>query len=72
MNRSNQIKDRDIYSKYKPPANSLSSKTRLNVNDLIKKRQKENKEEKKKNSLIFTFSSAIAIAIFIILGFSAA
>ena len=43
------------------------AKSRLDLNDLIKRRQLEKKSDQKTNLLIFSGASAIAAVVFIIL-----
>ena len=43
------------------------TKSRLDLNDLIKRRQLEKKSDQKTNLLIFSGASAIAAVVFIIL-----
>ena len=42
-------------------------KTRLNLNDLLKKRSEENKIDKKNNWLIFSGTAAVASVVVLIL-----
>ena len=42
-------------------------KTRLNLNDLLKKRTEENKIDKKNNWLIFSGTAAVASVVVLIL-----
>ena len=45
----------------------LEVKTRLNLNDLLKKRTEENKIDKKNNWLIFSGTAAVASVVVLIL-----
>ena len=68
MGRVNQIKVKvqsDI--NVKPTVYSFASRDRLNVNDLMKKRQDEKKVDKKTNILIFSGVTAVAAVVLVIL-----
>ena len=45
----------------------FTSKARVNLNDLLKKRTEEKKVDKKANLLIFSGASAVAAVVFVIL-----
>ena len=45
----------------------FTSKARVNLNDLLKKKTEERKIDKKTNLLIFSGASAVAAAVFVIL-----
>ena len=68
MGRVNQIKVKvqsDV--NVKPTVYSFASRDRLNVNDLMKKRQEEKRVDKKTNILIFSGVSAVAAVVLVIL-----
>ena len=68
MGRVNQIKVKvqsDV--NVKPTVYSFASRDRLNVNDLMKKRQEEKRVDKKTNILIFSGVTAVAAVVFVIL-----
>jgi len=68
MGRVNQIKVKvqsDV--NVKPTVYSFASRDRLNVNDLMKKRQDEKKVDKKTNILIFSGVTAVAAVVLVIL-----
>ena len=46
---------------------NFTPKVRLNVNDLMKKRQEEKRVDKKTNILIFSGVTAVAVVVFVIL-----
>ena len=48
---------------------NLEGKSRLNLNDLLERRKKEKKLDKKTNLLILSGASAVAVIIFVILSF---
>ncbi len=45
----------------------FTSKARVNLNDLLKKKTEERKIDKKTNLLIFSGASAVAAVVFVIL-----
>ena len=45
----------------------FSSKSKINLNDLLRKRTEEKKIDKKTNLLIFSGASAVAVVVFIVL-----
>jgi len=47
----------------------FSIQTRLNLNDLLKKRKEERKVDKKTNILIFSSATAVALVILLLLNF---
>ena len=68
MGRVNQIKVKvqsDV--NVKPTVYSFASRDRLNVNDLMKKRQEEKRVDKKTNILIFSGVTAVAAVVLAIL-----
>ena len=68
MGRVNQIKVKvqsDV--NVKPTVYSFASRDRLNVNDLMQKRQEEKRVDKKTNILIFSGVTAVAAVVLVIL-----
>ena len=65
--RVNQAKAGRRYSDGQPIRDDLNAKIRLNLNDLLKKRQEENKVDKKTNLLIFSGAAAVAVVVVAIL-----
>ena len=50
-----------------PAADRFVTKTRLNLNDLLRRRSEEKKVDKKTNLLILSGASAVAAVVFVIL-----
>ena len=66
MGRLNHIGgDDQIYRRGSFQSNDIAN-NRLNVNDLIKRRQEEKKIDKKTNILIFSGATAVALAVLIL------
>ena len=65
--RVSQAKVGRRYSDAQPIRDDLNAKIRLNLNDLLKKRQEENKVDKKTNLLIFSGAAAVAVVVAAIL-----
>ena len=65
--RVNQAKAGRRYSDEQPIRDDLNAKIRLNLNDLLKKRQEENKVDKKTNLLVFSGAAAVAVVVVAIL-----
>ena len=63
----NQAKAGRRYSDEQPIRDDLNAKIRLNLNDLLKKRQEENKVDKKTNLLVFSGAAAVAVVVVAIL-----
>lgn len=62
MGRISQVKSDERYS-----SGRFSARVRLNLNDLLKKRQEEKRFEKKTNLQIFSGATAVAAVVFVIL-----
>ena len=69
MGRSNQTRAHDRHNIEEPLKDAFVSKVRLNLNDLLKKRQEEKNVDKKTNLLIFSGVLAVATVVGIILSF---
>ena len=69
MGRSNQTRAHDRHNIEEQLKDAFVSKVRLNVNDLLKKRQEEKNVDKKTNLLIFSGAIAVAAVVGIILSF---
>ena len=69
MGRTNQTRSHDRHNIEEQLKDSFVSKVRLNVNDLLKKRQEEKDVDKKTNLLIFSGAIALAAVVGIILSF---
>ena len=67
MGRVNQVKTDSQYKMDKPFQTELASRARLNLNDLLKKRNEEKKIDKKINLVILSGAAAITVVIFVIL-----
>ena len=67
MGRANQTRVRDRHNIEGLLKNAFVSKVRLNLNDLLKKRQEEKNMDKKTNLLIFSSVAAIAVVVGVIL-----
>ena len=67
MGRVNQIKVDDRNNENRPFRSNLVENTRLDVNDLMKKRQEEKRVDKKTNILIFSGVTAVAAVVLVIL-----
>ena len=66
MGRLNHIGgDDQIYRRGSFQSNDIAN-NRLNVNDLIKRRQEKKKIDKKTNILIFSGATAVALAVLIL------
>ena len=48
-------------------ADRFTTKTRLNLNDLLRRRSEEKKVDKKTNLIIFSGAAAVAAVVFLIL-----
>ena len=69
MGRINQTRDHDRHSIEGPLKDAFVSKVRLNLNDLLKRRQEEKNMDKKTNLLIFSGAVAVAAVVGVILSF---
>ena len=67
MRRVNQMKVDDRNNENRPFRSNLVENVRLNVNDLMKKRQEEKRVDKKTNILIFSGVAAVAAVVLVIL-----
>ena len=68
MGRLNHIRvDDQINKGHGPSQSNYIAKARLNVNDLIKRRQEEKKIDKKTNILIVSAASAVAVVVLAVL-----
>ena len=67
MARTNQTRAHDRHSIEGPLKDAFVSKVRINLNDLLKRRQEEKNVDKKTNLLIFSGTVAVAAAVGIIL-----
>ena len=67
MERVKQAKAGRRYSDGLPIRDDLNAKIRLNLNDLLKKRQEEKKVDKKTNLLVFSGATAVAVVVVAIL-----
>ena len=67
MGRANQTRVHDRHSIDGPLKDAFVSKVRLNLNDLLKRRQEEKNVDKKTNLLIFSGTVTIAAVVGIIL-----
>ena len=65
--RVNQAKAGRRYSDGKPFHNDFKKKIRLNLNDLLKRRQEEKKVDKKVSLFIFSGAAAVAVVVVVIL-----
>ena len=69
MGRTNQTRADDRHNIEGPFKDAFVSKVRLNLNDLLKRRQEEKNMDKKTNLLIFSSAAAIAVVVGAILSF---
>ena len=68
MGRVNQIKVKDQSNvNVRPTGYNFVAGDRLNVNDLMKKRQEERIVDKKTNMLIFSGAATVAVVVILIL-----
>ena len=67
MGRVNQAKTGRTHSDRQSIHDDLGANIRLNLNDLLKKRQEENKVDKKTNLLVFSGAAAVAVVVVAIL-----
>ena len=68
MGRVNQIKVKGQSNvNVKPTGYNFTARDRLNVNDLMKKRQEESRVDKKTNILIFSGVTVVAAVVLVIL-----
>ena len=67
MGRTNQTRIHDRHNIEGSLKDAFVSKVRLNLNDLLKRRQEERNMDKKTNLLIFSGATTIAAVVFIIL-----
>ena len=63
MGRTNQTRAHDRHNIEGPLKDAFVSKVRLNLNDLLKRRQEEKNMDKKTNLLIFSSVAAIAVVV---------
>lgn len=64
MAREYQVKTDEQYT-----LGSVEKRTKLNLNDLLNRREKERKVDRKINVLILSGATAVAAVIVVILGF---
>ena len=69
MGRTNQTRAHDRHNIEGSFKDAFVSKVRLNLNDLLKRRQEEKNIDKKTNLLIFSSAAAIAVVVGAILSF---
>ena len=69
MGRANQTRAHDRHNIEGPLKDAFVSKVRLNLNDLLKRRQEEKNVDKKTNLLIFSGVVAVAAVVGVILSF---
>ena len=69
MGRANQTRPDDRHNIEGPFKDAFVSKVRLNLNDLLKRRQEEKNVDKKINLLIFSGTVAVAAVVGVILSF---
>ena len=69
MGKSNQTRTYDRHDIKGPLNDAFVSEARLNLNDLLKRRQEEKNVDKKTNLLIFSGTVAVAAVVGIILSF---
>ena len=69
MVRVNQVKtdEQYQYKAGKPFQNDFTAKVRLNLNDLLKRRQEEKKVDKRTNLAILSGAVAIAVVVLVVL-----
>ena len=67
MGRLNHIRVDDHINGHGSSQSNYIAKVRLNVNDLIKRRQEEKKIDKKINILIFSGAAAVAVVVLAVL-----
>ena len=67
MGRVNQAKAGRMYSDRQSIHDDLGANIRLNLNDLLKRRQEEKKVDEKINKLIFSGVAAVAVVVVAIL-----
>ena len=67
MGRTNQTRVRDRHNIEGSLKDAFVSKVRLNLNDLIKRRQEEKKIEKKTNLMIVSGVAAVGVVVLAIL-----
>ena len=65
--RINQIRTYVQYNESGSLENNFTEKVRLNLNDLLRKRQEEKKVDKKANVFILSGVTTVAVMLFIIL-----
>ena len=65
--RTNQIRADIQYNESGSLENSFTQKVRLNLNDLLRRRQEEKKVDKKTNVFILSGVTTVAVVLFIIL-----
>ena len=69
MGRANQTRAHDRRNIEEPFKDAFVSKVRLNLNDLLKRRQEEKNMDKKTNLLIFSAVVAVAAVVGVIISF---
>ena len=69
MGRTNQTRVHDRHNIEGPLKDAFVLKVRLNLNDLLKRRQEEKNMDKKTNLLIFSAAVAVAAVVDVILSF---
>ena len=67
MGRMHQVKTNEQHSVNKPFKNDFTSKVRLNLNDLLKRRKEEMKVDRRTNVTILSGAAAVAVVILVAL-----
>tara|TARA_B100000700_G_C14820314_1_gene749586 strand:- start:279 stop:488 length:210 start_codon:yes stop_codon:yes gene_type:complete len=67
MGKINQLKSDDQYRVDRPFQDDFSSKAKVNLNDLLKKRQEDKKVDKRANIAILSGAAAVSAAILLAL-----
>ena len=67
MHKASQLKNDSQHSDARGLGDDITSKLRLNLNDLLKRRSEERLVEKKTNLLILSAVSAVAMVVLIAL-----
>ena len=67
MGKTNQAKIESQFRSHRPLQDDIKGKIRLDVNDLLKRRQEEKKFDKKTNLMVLSGAAAVAVVIFVIL-----
>jgi len=67
MGKANQLKSDHQYRIDRPFQDGFSSKTKVNLNDLLRKRQEDRKVDKRANIAILSGAAAVSAAILLAL-----